>query len=432
MLIEFIVKNYRSIRNEQRLTMTSTALGELRETHTFVSGAVGVDPLLASAVIYGANAAGKSNVLSALRTMRQIVLGSANEKQAGEPMPVRPFLFDEAIFEPTMFEAVFVLDGVRYQYGFEASSTRVMDEWLFIFPDKRAQKIFSRTCNSDSDEYDWSFGPWLKGPKAQWKAATRPNSLFLSTATQLNSTQLQGVYDWFRSGIEMTTPHTLSPQETAGLLGQSNVKKLIVTFLQSADIGIQDIKVIERPTSEKIIDVIKMLLPDADESVITKNVFDVETKHIGKNGEDAWMSLSDESEGTQALFSQLGPFFTALANGKVLLCDELNNSLHPLLASQLVSLFHNKTTNPSHAQLIFTTHATSLLSNELFRRDQIWFAEKTKEGITTIYPLSDFEPRKDAALAKNYLQGRFGAIPFLRADILDLDGMSSLRESSNG
>ncbi|UXI67948.1 AAA family ATPase [Tahibacter amnicola] len=245
MLIEFSVTNYRSIRDEQKLSLVATALDDHAEKHVVGSGAPGGVRLLRSAVIYGANAAGKSNLILAMGCMARIVRSSARKSQTGEPLPVVPFRLDASADGQTTFEIVFVADRVRYQYGFAATSSRVVEEWLSAFPEKCSQRWFHREYSAKTQNYTWTFGPQLKGQKQVWRAATRDNALFLSTA-QLNAEQLRGVYEWFDSTLLVLPRLDAFPDlSTRNLLESGGMRAQIAALLRNADTGIRDVESVE-------------------------------------------------------------------------------------------------------------------------------------------------------------------------------------------
>jgi AAA15 family ATPase/GTPase len=418
MLVEFSVSNFRSIREEQKLSMVATSSNELEQTHVFASGAPGVDRLLRSAAIYGANAAGKSNLLKAMDFMGDMVTRSARETEWSSALRVTPFGSNSNT--PSVFEVVLVAAGVKYQFGFAVTHERVLEEWLYAFPDKRAQKWYHRKLNPNSQESEFEFGSFLKGPKQQWTSATRSNSLFLSTSIQLNAQQLEPVYEWFRMQLRVVLGSGgISERYSAQLVDSSEAKAKMLAFLNNADIAITDIESIVEPHSKEVEDLIKKVLPkqDAEEALKHENR-KVRLRHALPSGENFWLELDEESQGTQRLFGYAGPLLDVLETGCVLVIDEVNNSLHPLLVKKIVQVFNDPATNKNNSQLIFACHATSVLTTDLLRRDQIWFAEKDRGGATHIYPLTDFSPRKTDSLARGYLQGRYGAVPFLSNGLL--------------
>ena len=410
MLIDFTVKNYRSIKDEQHLSMVSTKQKEHIETHTFEVLQPTSTRLIKTAAIYGANAAGKSNFIKALRTMQDIVIFSTSKYQRGDLLPIKPFLFDgTSLHEATEFEVNFISDGVRYQYGFSATQERIVEEWLIAYPKGRPQNWFARVLNTKTNEptYDWQFGDKLTGQKQLWQESTRDNALFLSTAVNLNSEQLNPVFDWFDKILRITGVGGWSPKFTIELCKENKHKEDFLRFLRTADMDIEDIEIEENVFSHN------KAVPSAFAELL-HNKETVKMWHRDDKGNKVALDLNEESDGTQKLFAFIGPWLDSLEKGHVLLIDELHDNFHPLMVKFLVELFHNSTTNRSNAQLIFTTHETSILSQDVFRRDQIWFCEKRAKA-TVLYSLVEFKARKGVTdLEKAYLSGRYGALPFFK------------------
>lgn len=418
-LIEFSVTNFKSIRTKQTFSLTSAKGDELQGSNSFQPNGLSNLRLLRSAAIYGPNAAGKSNFIKAMRAMRRIVEESATELQRGDKLPVDPFRLDpETVKSATEFEVVFISKEIRYQYGFSATKERIIEEWLIAFPKGRAQHWFARLWNEKKEQYQWDMGNSLQGQKQLWQESTRSNALFLSTAVQLNSQQLQPVYDWFNDTLRTTTVSAWSPGFTVSLCSNPGNKAKVLDLLKAADFDIQDIML-----KKKIFDE-NDLPDDIPNEFKTRLVREMEGEeivtelnmmHKDSTGNFIPFDFTDESSGTQKLFSFAGPWLDTLKNGYVLFVDELHDNLHPRLVQFLVELFHSNETNPNNAQLIFTTHETSILNQEVFRRDQIWFCEKGNDQTTTVYPLTDFSPRKGREnLELAYLAGRYGAVPYVR------------------
>jgi AAA15 family ATPase/GTPase len=349
--------------------------------------------------------------------MREIVANSANNTQRGDKLPITHFkLCDSTVGKPTEFEVIFIAEGIKYQYGFSATSERVMEEWLYAFPKSRPQRWFIRAFDEVKNEYEWDFSSFFTGKKQTWKDSTRNNSLFLSTAVMLNSEQLKPVYDWFTKTLKVAGIDGWGGGYTAELCTDVDGKKDVLKFLNAADLDINDLKL-----ESKKFDI--SALPDDMPSEIKERLLkdlegeefvDIKTVHTTAQGKDVLFELDDESDGTRKIFSFAGPWIDTLKNGKVLFIDELHDSLHPHIVKFLVNLFHSKKTNPKNAQLIFTTHETSILDQDVFRRDQIWFCKKETDQTTEIYPLSDFSPRKGVEnLEKSYLSGRYSALPLV-------------------
>ncbi|WP_252178287.1 ATP-binding protein [Endozoicomonas sp. 4G] len=416
MIVELFVENYKSIKQRQSLNLTKMAGEELTD-NAFELDAPNKLCLLKSAAIYGANAAGKSNFISALDTMQSIVKESAKESQRGDKLSVVPFrLSNDTINEPTEFEIVFIVSGVKYQYGFSLTEDQVKEEWLFASPKGRNQRWFIRAYDEVTQQYSWDFSSHFQGKKQLWKEATKSNSLFLSTAVMLNSEQLKPVFDWFDKTLNVTGVDGWEPGYTAHLCNENEPKNEVLSFLKSAGLDISDICLESKKINKNLF---SDDLSDEFKKRVLKNlkgmdVFDVKTIHKNSKGEDVLFDLSEESDGTRKLFAFAGPLVDGLKKGRVLFIDELHRSLHPNMVKFLIKLFNDKSTNPNNAQLVFTTHETSILDQRVFRRDQIWFCSKDKEQSTIIYPLTDFSPRKGVDnLEKAYLSGRYGALPLV-------------------
>jgi len=420
MLIEFSVKNYLSFRDQAALSLVKANSTELDVFNAFESNALATPALLNSSVIYGANAAGKSNLIKALRLMRGLVLNSARESQADEQLLVTPFLLNESSKkQPSEFEVSFVSENVRYQYGFIADNEKILSEWLYAYPEGRPQRWIDRSYDVESDTYQWGTMGKLLGKKRLWQEATRPNALFLSTAIQLNNQQLKPVFEWFSNILHVAGFGKWSKSFSVNLCDTNEDSKAdVLNFIKAADISISDLEIekekfeLNHLSDDIPNDIRKRLEKDFKD----KSIFKVKTGHIAEDGQMTYFNLDDESDGTQKIFALSGPWLDTLKKGHVLVIDELHDNLHPLMVKFLVELFHNKDINQNHAQLIFTTHETSILNQEVFRRDQIWFCEKDKNQASSLYPLTDFSTRKGADnLEKGYLSGRYGALPYFRS-----------------
>lgn len=418
MLIEFRLTNFLSIREQATLSLVKGKGKELEAMNTFGPEAPATPQLLRTSAIYGANAAGKSNIIKALQVMRGIVLKSASEGQVGAVLPVTPFLLDESSAnQPTEFEVIFVNQGVRYQYGFVATNERIIEEWLLAYPKGRPQRWIEREYEEQNQSYSWGSMDKLSGQKQVWQNATRGNALFLSTAIQLNSHQLRPVFEWFAKILHVAAIGGWNPAFSVGLCEKPETKNEIVTFLKTADVAIDGVQLerekfdVDRLPSDMPETVRKEML----ERFRDETIVNVKTAHILGNGTKVLFDMEDESDGTQKIFALAGPWLDTLRNGYVLVIDELHDNLHPSILRFLVMLFHSQETNPRNAQLVFVTHDTSILSQDVFRRDQIWFCEKSKEQCTSLYPLTDFSPRKGVeSLERGYLSSRYGALPYIK------------------
>ena len=414
MLVEFRVKNFRSIRDEQVLSMVASKDRTLRDTHTQETGISAAPALLRSAVVYGANASGKSNLIKALQYMRGVVIESATAIQPGQSFAVQPFRLDlKSADQSSEFEVTFLLDKVRYQYGFAMTAQRIVSEHLLVYKAFKPQRWFSRHFDQESGKDVYEFSSGLKGPKNLWEGATRPNSLFLSMAVQLNSEALRPVFDWFLNQLIIFNEQApLTPQMSIQMLKQPEGRKDICKFLSAADISIQDVDVETRKVPGQAV---HFDLTAGKTEVRSEEMEEHKLRfhHVTKQGK-AVFDLMDESSGTRNLLFIAGPVMDILGKGVTLVIDELDTSLHTLLVRELVRLFHSPEINSKGAQLIFTTHDASLLdAPDLFRRDQIWFVEKDGDQSSGLVGLSEFSPRKNEALERGYLMGRYGGVPFL-------------------
>jgi uncharacterized protein len=417
MLIEFRVKNFRSYQDEQTFSMVAGAGKEL-PANKIKTPALGKQELLRSAVIYGANASGKSNLLRAANFVRRFVLSSAEDRQAGDPIQHEPFILDPVTEkQPSEFEVNFILEGIRFQYGFEVSRQRIEEEWLIAYPQNSPQRWFERRPGK-ADLAEVKFSSFFKGEKRRLAELTRPNALYLSVAAKWNHPQATRVFNWFKSAFRIVNRHTpnLNDYTASKCFRDNHFQDWVSRFLRGADLGIR--QVITRPlglheldlSGDLPISVKEAFLSDIREGKVRETFT---TRKRTKTGKEFYFPLVEESDGTQRLFELLGPWHDVLGKGHVLLVDELDSSMHPLMTRKLVESFHDSEVNRHGAQLVFTTHDTSLLTPALFRRDQVWFTERDKAGATKLYSLQDYHPRQDEALEKGYLAGRYGAVPFL-------------------
>lgn len=422
MILEFRVKNYRSFREEQTLTLIAE---DEDGTHSAPFPGSEEERVLRSAAIYGPNASGKTNLLLALRAMQQIVVSSATATQRGDEIePIDPFrLTEENRNSSTEFDLSFVADKdgeeVEFQYGFRATRERVLEEWLYSFPFNRRRRYFERTFDESEGESNFEFWESLGGQKKQIANATRPNALFLSTAAQLNNESIAPVFDWFRDSIHYLAGRDVGSQFTERLCEEDeSVRQVVVKLLKAADVGIQDVHV-EEGSVDLNEEMHSGLLSYLEESG-RREIFEedlsrsVHFQHTDERNERQFLSLLEESRGTQQYFSLLGPVMDSLGGGKVLLVDELDSSLHPRMVEEVINLFNDPETNPEGAQLIFNLHDTTPFDSEVLKRDQIWITEKFPEGNSELTALLEYAPRKTEALEKNYREGRYGGIPVPR------------------
>ncbi len=414
MLVEFRIKNFCSLRDEQVLSLVATKDKTLQDSNTQATGISAAPNVLRSVVIYGANASGKSNLIKALQYMRGVVTESATAIAPSQIFGVQPFRLDsDSANQPSEFEVTFLLDGVRYQYGFAMTAQRIVGEHLLVYKAFKPQKWFTRRFDIDTGKDIYEFGSGLKGPKNLWEGATRPNALFLSMAVQLNSIDLRPVFEWFSNQLVIFNEQSqLSPQVSIQMLKHAQGRKDICNFLTNADLSLSDIEVETRTVPGQSVH-LDLLVGKTEVRVENIEEHKVRFHHVTKHG-TAVFDLLEESNGTRNLLFLAGPVLNILRKGLTLIIDELDTSLHTLLVRELVRLFHLSDINTKGAQLVFTTHDTSLLdAPDLFRRDQVWFVEKNQDQASSLINLSEFSPRKNEALERGYLIGRYGGIPFI-------------------
>lgn len=414
MFVEFSVKNFRSLRDEQTLSMVSSTDRSHLATHTIETGVRNVPRLNRAGAIYGANASGKSNLIFALVTMRGLVLQSTSMLDAARAEQYTPYRLDRgSAKDPTEFEIVVLLDGIRYQYGFSYDTQRIRDEWLIVYKTGKGQSWFERRWNDATGEHEWApFSSYFTGSKEIWRQATRPDALFLTTAIQLNNEQLKPLWNWFTDGLVILNRgvavglgHTLQRMDDPAF------KARALSLLRSADLHIADIEVENVPGHQ-----VAFKLEPGKALELSTSARDLPiVKFVHKlEGEDAVaFDGRFESAGTQRLLSYIGPILDVLESGKLLVVDELDSSLHPMVVRFVLSLFHDPEVSTRGAQMWMTTHDTSLLDTNLLRRDQFWFMDKDERQVSRLYPLTDFSPRKGEALEKGYLRARYGGVPFI-------------------
>jgi len=421
MLVEFSVGNYRSFHAPVTLSMQAAKLRSrnkrLDEHNVFQADRLG---LLRSAVIYGANASGKSNLIQAMAFMRHFVLQSSRESQAGEPTGVERFqLSTTARDKPACFQIIFCLNDRRYRYGFEIDEEQVRAEWLY-HTGQRETRLFIR----EGAQYDIS--SVFKAGRGLTER-TRDNALFLSVAAQFNVRLAITLLEWFRQGFNIISglddtayaEFTLRNFDT-----DKSFRQRVLAFVREADLGIVDIQVeklplADAPIPEEMQNLLARLTKEQGRSEAEILVNQLKTTHqvfdseLNASGWETFDMKGQESQGTQKIFILSGPLLDTLDRGKVLIIDEMEARLHSSITRAVIQLFNSSQTNPRNAQLVFATHDTSLLSHRSFRRDQIWFTEKDQYGATDLYSLAELQVRNDASFDKDYIAGKYGAIPFV-------------------
>lgn len=422
MLIRFRFSNFRSFRDEAELSMVA-AHPKGRSDTVHVDG-LDVD-LVRVAGAYGANASGKSNLLSALQFLRSAVLSSFQHWHSSEPVRLEPFVLSpQARSEGSTFEVELVLEGIPLHYGARFKADRVLGEWLYSFPRGRRRVWFERDAEGQPQ---FSFGKTLTGPNHAIAAITRGDGLFLTAAGASDHRQLLPLYRWFveRLGFASGSPCDGLQALEWGDFEDAGKRALLLHLVRAADLGIVDVTPEPhgpRPRGDEVRDggAIPALLGEAllgTESRWPEGRSREVWFHHGAGARAYRLPERAESKGTRTLVHLAVRLIQALEKGAFLCVDELDSSLHPHLVREIVSLFSDPVRNSKGAQLLFNTHDTSLLGQvngpSPLHRDQVWLVERDPEGASRLYPLTDFRARKDENLERGYLQGRYGAVPFL-------------------
>jgi len=422
MIIEIKIANYRSINAAQTLSFVAEKAPRHPDNLIPCRGF----KLLKAVALFGANASGKSNLVKAIGGMAQYVRDSATRMNDGDHIPVaEPFrLSSETVNAPSRFEVTFLTEGMLYVYGFSATAERVHEEWLKAHSETaRTETLwFERHLDTATAQYTWTFAGPLKPVEVLLHERTRSNALVLSTGAQLNVDPLLPLYRYFhRQILRLDVPGMdINPlRDATKLLWKTdlNLSNHIVQLMNSADIGIETLDIEDEDTdkspAEEHGDNVK------PQPVTLKNLLDMVTVPritAYRKRDDGKLEPFDfareESSGTQRLFVIAVPLFNALETGAFLVIDELDASMHPLLTRRLLELFQSPQANTKGAQLLFTTHDPALFDQELFRRDQIWLAEK-RNSASEFFSLADIEPtpRNTEAFLRNYLAGRYGGAP---------------------
>lgn len=422
MLLRFRVVNHASLRDEQELSLIADDRHEGRADQEVSATRYRAVPV---AAIYGPNASGKSNVIGAIAWMRSAVLRSFRSWDPAGGVPRNPFLFRErAEEEPSEYAMEFLLDGVRYEYGFTVDSERVLTEWLHSFPEGRQRKLYERF-----EDEPIQFGRGLAGRRKMIADLLRPNSLYLSVAAAQGHELLGSIFRWFRAQLRIATDGNVEDrmESTVDLLlpqGDARPRETMTQLLRLADLGVSGVRAdeIDEEFQAEVAQLDKAIRGVVGDRVSFKAPrHHVRVEHSTPMGTFP-LPLAQESSGTRTWIGLLGPVVQTLLNGSVLCVDELDARLHPYLTDALVRVFQSAGTNTRGAQLIFSTHEASLLgrnSSTELSRDQVWFTEMDRDRATRVFPLTEFRVRESIEnLERRYLTGRYGALPHIDLDLL--------------
>ena len=415
MLLQFNVTNYLSFRDEAILSLYANK----DKSHEESLLTLDKDRILPTVAIYGANAAGKSNFNKAL-TAAIIMIRQSSNLQINQPLSlINPFLLDkDSRNQATRFDFIFTNNGIKYEYGFTADSTKIIEEYLYEYKSAKPSMIFERI---NVNEYQ--FTARTKSQLLKYTEQNSPNKLFLATATSWNCEVTKNAFMWFAEMIDTYDSTNLDALmfeklDESTKSKDTSLNEFMLHLLKSADINISNF---DYELKESVTDQLPFPFPPGFKLEGNKNGIlkerKITTHHIvEENGTQKKYSLNfnDESNGTKRLFTYGPVLKSALEKGRTIIIDEIDNALHPALTKSLIEMFQNPDINKNGAQLIFNTHETSLLDLDTFRRDQIYFVEKDKKtSVSSLYSLDEFSPRKTENIEKGYFQGRYGAIPML-------------------
>lgn len=416
MLVEFTIKNFKSFRDETVFSLAAAGYDkETREKENVVASPKFDLRVLRSAIVYGGNASGKSKFFEAFEFMQELVLRSVEMSWLPGALENLYFNLDTGSGSlPTEFEVVFLHKEKLFRYGFALLDGKVESESLYIRLHKKEMPVFTRNGNSYTTHRSY----FKQGKLVISRNLVRENALCLTVAAMYNDEIAMETVEWFRnvfsfSGVNLENPLNL----TINMFHDPIKKEKILALLSAADLGIEDIILIRTGVNgqkDLVAEELHRYAPSYADLFL-----DIKTVHRryspdGTSGLTVNFSMdSDESAGTRKFFAMVGPILTALEKGLPVVVDELDAGLHPKLVYRLVELFNSPDSNPLNAQLIFNSQTTYLLSTDLFRRDQIWFVEKGIHGVSKLFSLLEIKVRKTDRFEKDYLDGRYGGIPYL-------------------
>jgi uncharacterized protein len=415
------VENFRSFRAEHELSYVTTSDRTHETTQCIRTGIKSTPRVSRTALIFGPNAAGKTNLILALATLRELVLNSASLTDQEFADRCTPFGCLSALTAPTQFGIDVLLDGVRYRYLVAYAPQRIISERLLVYRTGKSQRWFQRYYDAARDVEEWEpFSPSFYGPREVWRKATRPRALFLTTAAQLNSQQLKPLFNWFSDCLEIVSPRDINNfDRLATHVENPELKARVLQIVRSAGTPIRDFRLAER---------------DLRSSSHTNGDGRASIEFLHSCGDEApiWLSASFEAAGVNRLFGLLAPILRTIDTGKLLVIDDFDTNLHPILARFLMQQIQNPVMTRRGAQLLLTSHNTTLMDLDILRRDEIWLMELDHDQSSRLGSLTRQSPRKREMIGKAYLRGRYGAIPRTESSYLaDVSPLPALDKISS-
>jgi AAA15 family ATPase/GTPase len=438
MIVNFRVKNFKSIKERIELSFEAAALNNLRENVIDINTVNEKEyNLLKTISIYGPNASGKSNLIKAIDFMKNFVITS-NSLNKGEKLNYKPFRLDEVYTNlASEFEVDLILDGILYNYGFSSNEKIIEKEYLYYYPKGRKATVFERENRRNSIENNIEDFKFTIDKTRQdfFASMTSTNKLYLSVSTNLENQLTEKVFNWFKDKLVIHTTDISNEWNgyTTYLINENKEKKKILSFLKGADFNISDISTMEATLDDEddfIKKISNIMKEDAFKKLVSsRDYIEVKTTKAGKdsngNNIEVKFDMAEESDGTNKFYELAGPFIDMLSKGNCLIFDELDTKLHSNLLIFLVMLFNK---NKTHAQLLFSAHNTSVLDQKYLRRDQMYFTNRNSDNSTELYSVYDFPTEKSSSnIMKRYLSGRYRAIPFIDEELV----LDSILEAIN-
>jgi hypothetical protein len=418
MLIGFKMRNFRSFLDEHAFTYCTSADRAHESTHCVRTGMKSVPRLSKAAIIFGPNGSGKTNFIVALETLRDLVLHSTaySDMQFGERHT--PFKFGPSAFRPTEFEIDLLVKGVRYRYSVAYDAQQICAERLLVYKTGKSQRWFERGYNESTRSEEWApFSPNFNGPREMWRKATRSRALFLTTAAQLNSEQLKPLFHWFEHCLEIVFPSdTADMTRMATRIQDPAFKNRILRMLRSVDVNVDDVRIADQDLTAQEPGAART--PAAGHAPHSSGRTQVEFLYVRQGWPPVWLDSEFESAGTHRLFALFGPLLATIEQGKLLVVDEFDANLHPVVARFLIQYVNDPAISNRGAQLLLVSHNTTLMDLDILRRDEIWLTELDASRASNLSTVLRSSPRKHEQIAKGYMRGRYGAVPAIHRDLM--------------